>query len=124
MTFSQAMQTVHKHWKVLPHEHKESHEAVWIRIPPEDAAEVYEEWVGMQGDGSLVWAYTSGYDYRDGTQVTEQLHEVTVLQFERKDMPQRWKEALTTFAETAQPGSHPVSDPAPGVAQRLGQSRV
>ena len=54
MTFSQALQTIRKHWKVLPHESKASHEAVWIRIPPEDAAEVYEEWVGMRGDGSLV----------------------------------------------------------------------
>jgi hypothetical protein len=57
MTFSQALQTIHKHWKVLPHESNASHEAVWIRIPPEDAAEVEEEWVGMRGDGSLVWAY-------------------------------------------------------------------
>jgi hypothetical protein len=119
MTLSQALQKIRKHWRVLPHEIKEGHEAVWIRIPPEDAAEVYEEWVGMRGDGSLVWAYTSGYSYREGTQVTEQLHEVTVLEFDRKDMPKRWKDALTTFAETAQPSSRPIPDPAPRLAQRL-----
>src|SRR2546425_5150337 len=80
MTLAQALQTIRKHWRVLPHASKDSHEAVWIRIPPEDAAEVYEEWVGMRGDGSLVWAYTSGYGYRNGTQSTEHLQEVTVLQ--------------------------------------------
>jgi len=80
MTFSQALQTIRKHWKVLPHESKVSHEAVWIRIPPEDAAEVYEEWVGVRGDGSLVWAYTSGYGYGEGTQETERRKEVQVLQ--------------------------------------------
>ena len=26
MTFSQALQKIHKHWKVLPHESKASHE--------------------------------------------------------------------------------------------------
>jgi hypothetical protein len=71
MTFSQALHTIHKHWKVLPHERKEGHDAVWIRIPLEDAAEVYAEWVGMRGDSALVWAYTSGYGYREGTQATE-----------------------------------------------------
>jgi len=54
MTLSQALQAIRKRWKVLPHEPKASHEAVWIRMPPEDAAEVYAEWVGMRGDGSLV----------------------------------------------------------------------
>jgi hypothetical protein len=101
MTLSQALQKIRKHWKVLPHESKASHEAVWIRMPPEDAAEVYEEWVGVRGDGSLVWAYTSGYGYGEGTQATEQLHEVRVLQFDRKAMPKRWKEAMLTFAETS-----------------------
>ena len=125
MTFSQALQKIRKHWKVLPHESKASHEAVWIKLPPTDeTSEVEEEWVGMRGDGSLVWAYTSEYGYRKGTQATEQFHEVTVWQFDRKDMEKRWKEALITFAETAQPGSHPVSDPAPRVAQCLGQSTV
>jgi len=113
MSLAQALQTIRKHWRVLPHESKASHEAIWIRIPPEDAAEVYEEWVGMRGDGSLVWAYTSGYGYRDGTHATEHLQEVKVLQFDRKDMPKRWQEALITFAETAQPSSCPVPDHAP-----------
>ena len=102
MTLSQALQKIRKHWKVLPHESKASHEAVWIRIPPEDAAEVYEEWVGMRSDGSLVWAYTSGYGYSDGKQATEHLQEVTVLQCDRKDMLQRWKDTLITFAETSE----------------------
>ena len=124
MTLSQALQTIRKHWKVLPHESKDGHEAVWIRIPPEDAAEVYAEWVGMRGDGSLVWAYTLGYGYGEGTQEPVSRKEVQVLQCDRRDIPQRWNDALITFAETAQPGSHPVSDPAPRVAQRLGQRRV
>jgi len=102
MTLARALQTIRKHWRVLPHESKASHEAVWIRIPLEDAAEVYEEWVGMRGDGSLVWAYTSGYGYSDGKHAPENLQEVTVLQFDRKDMPKRWKDALITFAETSQ----------------------
>jgi hypothetical protein len=70
-------------------------------MPPEDAAEVEEEWVGVRGNGALVWAYTSGYGYREGTHVIESLQEVKILQFERKDMPKRWKEALITFAETS-----------------------
>ena len=103
MTFSQALHTIHKHWQVLPHERKASHEAVWIRIPPTDeASEVEEEWIGMRGDGSLVWASTSGYGYGDGKQETASLQEVKVLQFDRKDMPKQWKEALITFAETSQ----------------------
>ena len=113
MTLFHALHTIRKRWKVLPHERKASHEAVWIRMPPEDAAEVYEEWVGMRGDGSLVWAYTSGYGYGEGTQAMEPLHEVTVLQCDRKDMPQRWKDALITFAATAQPVARPGSHPAP-----------
>jgi hypothetical protein len=102
MTFSQALQTIRKRWKGLPHASKASHEAVWIRMPPEDAAEVEEEWVGMRGDGSLVWAYASGYAYRKGHPETERRKEVTVWQVERKDMPQRWKEAMITFAATSQ----------------------
>ena len=113
MTFSQALQTIRKRWKVLPHERKEDREAVWIRMPPEDAAEVSEEWVGMRGDGSLVWAYTSRYGYRESTQATEQRHEVQVLQFDRKDMPQRWKDALITCAATTQPVARPGSHPPP-----------
>ena len=56
----------------------------------------------MRGDGSLVWAYTSGYGYGDGKQETASLQEVKVLQCDRKDMPKQWKEALITFAETSQ----------------------
>ena len=114
MTFSQALHKIHKHWQVLPHESKANHEAVWIRIPPTDeASEGDEEWIGMRGDGSLVWAYASGYGYREGTQAAEQLHEVQVLEFDRKDMPKRWKAALLTFADTVQSLSQPVPDPAP-----------
>ena len=80
MTLSQALQTIHKHWQVLPHENKDGHEAVWIRIPPEDAAEVYAEWVGMQSDGSFIWAYTLGYGYGEGTQEPASRKEVQVLQ--------------------------------------------
>jgi len=58
MTLSQALQNIRQHGKVLPHEIKERHEAVWIMMPPPDeASEVDEEWVGMWGDGYLVWAY-------------------------------------------------------------------
>ena len=103
MTLAHALQKIRKHWKVLPHASKASHEAVWIRIPPTDeASEVEEEWIGMRGDGSLVWAYTSWYASREGDPETESLKEVKVLQFDRKDMPKRWKDALITFAETSQ----------------------
>jgi hypothetical protein len=101
MTFSQALQKIRTHWKVLPHESKASHEAVWIRIPPEDVAEVEEEWVGMRGDGSLVWAYAAGCAYSNGNPETASRQEVQVWQCDRKDMPKRWKEALITFAETS-----------------------
>ena len=102
MTFSQALPTIRKHWKVLPHESKASHEAVWIRIPPTDeASEGEEEWIGMQGDGLLVWAYASGYASSNGNPETENLQEVQVWQFDRKDMPKPWKEAMITFAETS-----------------------
>jgi hypothetical protein len=87
MTFSQALQTIHKHWKVLPHEIKASHEAIWIRIPPTDeTSEGEEEWIGMRGDGSLVWAYASGYISRASNPKTESHKEVKVWQFDRKDM--------------------------------------
>jgi hypothetical protein len=102
MTCSQALQKIRKHWKVLSHAIKESHEAVWIKIPPMDeTSEVDEEWIGMRGDGSLVWAYASGCVYRDGKQEIGSVHEVKVWQFDRKDMPKPWKEAMITFAETS-----------------------
>jgi hypothetical protein len=102
MTLSQALQTIRKHWKVLPHERKESHEAVWMRIPPTDElSEVEEEWVGMRSDGSLVWAYASGYASREGNPETASLKEVKVWQFDRKDMPKQWKAAIITFANTS-----------------------
>ena len=101
MTFSQALQKIRTHWQVLPHESKASHEAVWIRIPPEDAAEAEEEWVGIRGDGSLVWAYASGYASRDGNPETTSRTEVQVWQFDRKDMPKPWKAAMITFAQTS-----------------------
>lgn len=73
MTLAHALQTIRQPWRGLPHESTASHEAIWIRISSEDAAEVYEEWVGMRGAGSLVWAYTSGYGYRDGPHAIEHL---------------------------------------------------
>ena len=103
MTLSQALHKLRKHWRGLPHESKDSHEAVWIRIPPpEDGSEVEEEWVGMRGDGSLVWAYTSGCVYSDCKHEIGSVHEVKVWQFDRKDMPKQWKAAMITFAETSQ----------------------
>ena len=114
MTFSQALQKIRKHWKVLPHERKEGHEAVWIRIPPTDeTSEGDEEWIGMRGDGSLIWAYTLGYGYGEGSQEPVSRKEVQVLQCDRRDIPQRWHDALITFAATAQPVAHPGSHPAP-----------
>ena len=102
MTFSQALHTVHKHWQVLPHERKASHEAVWIRIPPTDeVSEGEEEGVGMRDDGSLVWAYASGFVHRESNPETASRTEVQVWQFDRKDMPKQWKAALITFAETS-----------------------
>jgi hypothetical protein len=102
MTLSQALHKLRKHWSVLPHESKASHEAVWIRLPPpEDVSDVEEEWVGMRGDGSLIWAYTLGYGYGEGTQEPASRKEVQVLQCDRTDMEKRWKEAIITFAETS-----------------------
>lgn len=102
MTFSQALQTIRKHWKVLPHAIKEGHDAVWIRIPPTDeTSEGDEEWIGMRGDGSLVWAYASGFVPSDSNPETARRTEVQVWQFDRKDMPKSWKEALITFAATS-----------------------
>jgi hypothetical protein len=52
MSLAHALQTIRQPWRVLPHESTASHEAIWIRIPPEDAAEVYEEWVGTRRGGA------------------------------------------------------------------------
>ena len=52
MSLAHALQTIRQPWRVLPHESTASHEALWIRIPPEDAAEVYEEWVGTRRGGA------------------------------------------------------------------------
>ena len=102
MTLAQALQTIRKHWRVLPHAIKGSHEAVWIRIPPTDeASEADEEWIGMRGDGSLVWAYASGLVARESNPETASRTEVQVWQFDRKDMPKPWKAALITFAQTS-----------------------
>jgi hypothetical protein len=101
MTLSRALQTIRKHWQVLPHESKDGHAAVWIRMPPEDAAEVSAEWVGMRSDGSFIWAYTLGYGYGEGTQEPASCQEVQVLQCDRRDIPQRWHAALITFAATS-----------------------
>ena len=102
MTFAQALQKIRTHWRVLSHASKEGHEAVWLRIPPTDATcEGDEEWIGMRGDGSLVWAYASGFVPRESHPETASRQEVQVWQFDRKDMPKSWKVALITFAETA-----------------------
>jgi hypothetical protein len=99
MTFAQALQKIRTHWRVLSYASKEGHEAVWLRIPPTDETfEGDEEWIGMRGDGSLVWAYASGFVPRESHPETASRQEVQVWQFDRKDMPKSWKVALITFA--------------------------
>ena len=102
MTLTRALQKIRTRWKVLPHERKAGHDAVWIRIPPtEEESEADEEWIGMRGDGSLVWAYASGFVPRESHPETGRLKEVQVWQFDRKDMPKPWKAAIMTFAESS-----------------------
>jgi hypothetical protein len=98
MTLTQALHKIHQYWQALPHASKASHEAVWIRIPPTDEL-VEEEWVGIEGDGTVVWAYASGCASAHGPQETESDAEIKVLQCNRKDIPQPWQAAIIRFAD-------------------------
>ena len=97
-----SLQKIRTHWRVLSHASKEGHEAVWLRMPPTDETfEGDEEWIGMRGDGSLVWAYASGFVPRGSNPETASRKEVQGGQCDRKDMPKSWKAALITFAQTS-----------------------
>jgi hypothetical protein len=105
MTLSAALKTIHKQWRALPHEIKESHEAVWIVIPPtDDACEGDEEWVGIKSDGSLAWAYVLEGVGGEGHHETAHGKEIKVCWFDHKDMQKEWKEAIIQFAEKLSKG--------------------
>ena len=99
MTLAQALHLIRKHWQALPHTSKAGHDAVWIRLPPTDEL-VEEEWVGIESNGTVVWAYASGCAAAHRPQETASDTEITVLQCDRKDIPQSWQAAIMQLADT------------------------
>jgi hypothetical protein len=98
MTLAQALSIIRKHWQALPHTSKAGHDAVWIRLPPTDEL-VEEEWVGIESNGTVVWAYASGCAAAHRPQKTASDTEITVLQCDCKDIPQSWQAAIMQFVD-------------------------
>lgn len=101
MTIEKALKKIQKNWASYPHDIKDNQEAVWIA--KDDIAgsyEVDEEWIGMKGDGSLVWAYASGCSCWDGTYESQNEKTVKAFRLNHNIAPEKWEEAIIKFAES------------------------
>ena len=99
MTLTEALKRIKTNWSKLPHEIKDGSEAVWIADYNAGSYEVDEEWIGMKGDGSLIWAYASGCSCWDGTYNSKPIPTLKSFQFNVKEMSKDWKNAIIRFAE-------------------------
>jgi hypothetical protein len=101
MTIGEALIKIKKDWASYPHDAKDGHEAVWIA--KDDIAgdyEVDEEWVGMKGDGSLIWAYASGCSCWSGDYKTQNEKTVKAFKLNHNVAPEIWEEAIIKFAKS------------------------
>ena len=55
---------------------------------------------GIDSHGTVVWAYASGCAAAHRPQETASATESTVLQCDRKDIPQSWQAAIMQYADT------------------------
>lgn len=100
MTIENAIEQIKKDWAKFEHDLKGGHESVWVAVSDlADSYEVDEEWIGIKGDGSLVWAYASGCSCWDGTYDTNVAKEVKVMVLVHKHLPEEWEKAIIKFAE-------------------------
>lgn len=91
---------IHNNWGTYQHDRKDGHEAVWIaRSEIAGSYEVDEAWIGMKGDGSLVWAYASGCSCWDGRYETKVEKTVKAFTLDHKHTPQERAEKIITFAQ-------------------------
>lgn len=108
-TINGALKRIKDMWSELPHETREGHEAVWIATSDKaDSYEVDEEWIGMKGDGSLVWAYASGCSCWDGDYDTDIIKDIKVFEFTHKEMAEGWKDAIIAFANGTMGEAHDI----------------
>ena len=81
---------------------KDGVEAVWIASSDNaDSYEVDEEWLGVQKDGTVMWAYASGCSCWDGDYSTTPLDEKTIKtsKFNHQEMQDGWEDAIKKFME-------------------------
>lgn len=101
MTIDTALEKIKENWASYPHDSKNGHEAVWIaKDDMADSYEVDEEWIGMKGDGSLVWAYASGCSCWDGDYESQNEKTVKAFKLNHQIAPEKWEEAIIKFAES------------------------
>jgi len=60
--------------------------------------EIDEEWVGIDKDGGLYWAYASGCSCWDGDYNTSPIEDIKTFAFDHKQVtPENWLKALDDF---------------------------
>lgn len=103
MTLQEAIKKIVKNWDKYPHEIKDGHEAVWVAKSDQSASyEVDEEWIGIKGNGSLVWAYASGCSCWDGNYNTKVEKTIKAFVLDHKWKPEEWEEKIIKFAGTGE----------------------
>lgn len=101
MKYKQAIKKILANWGKLPHEVKSGHEAVWIaKSDIAGSYEVDEEWIGIKGDGSLVWAYASGCSCWAGDYDTKVEKTIKAFDLNHKWKSEEWEEKIIAFAES------------------------
>lgn len=101
MTYKQALDEIKRNWSKYDHDVKDNNEAVWIaKSDIADSYEVDEEWVGMKGDGTLIWAYASGCSCWDGEYETKPIKTLKTFSFTHNHLPEEWEKRIIEFAKT------------------------
>jgi len=101
MTFKEAVAKIKKNWNSHEHSVKDGNEAVWIaKSDIADEYEVDEEWIGIKGDGSFVWAYASGCSCWDGEYSTKVAKTIKSFNLVHKWLSKEWEEKIIKFAKT------------------------
>lgn len=100
MKIKQALEKIRENWGSYEHDNKGGHEAVWMaKDGIAGSYEVDEEWIGMKGDGSLVWAYASGCSCWDGDYESKVEKTVKAFLLRHDRPPEDWEAAIIKFAE-------------------------
>lgn len=112
MNIDEALKKIKENWASYPHDSKDGHKAVWI--VKDDIAypyEVDEEWIGMKGDGSLVWAYASYCSCWSGDYETQIGKTIKAFKLNHQVAPEKWEEAIIKFAESDQKKTLEIEPP-------------